>query len=102
MAASDQTIRRISHTQDSSGNWSFQTDDQWDLSDQVPHDCTTPTNWEPEGECDPITAVMPDHEGLIWWVTRRGRLGTTDNGTGWYRLRGHIQRTGRYMGRGAV
>ena len=78
MAASDQTVRRISHSEDANGNWSFQTDDIWDLSDDVPHDCTTPTNWEPEGECDPITAVMPDHGGLIWWVTRRGRLGTLD------------------------
>jgi sugar lactone lactonase YvrE len=82
MAASDQTIRRISHSQDASGNWSFVTDDLWDLSDEVPHDCTTPTNWNPEGECDPITAVMPDHDGLIWWVTRRGRLGTLDPATG--------------------
>ena len=82
MAASDQTIRRISNNQDDSGNWSFATDDSWDLSAEVPHDCTTPTNWDPEGECDPITAVMPDHGGLIWWVTRRGRLGTLDPGTG--------------------
>lgn len=82
MAASDQTIRRIGHSQDAAGNWSFETEDQWDLSDEVPHDCTTPTNWEPEGECDPITAVMPDHDGLIWWVTRHGRLGTLDPVTG--------------------
>jgi len=82
MAASDQTIRRIGHRQDNSGNWSFEVDDQWDLSEEVPHDCTTPFNWSPEGECDPITAVMPDHEGLIWWVTRRGRFGTLDPDTG--------------------
>ena len=82
MAASDQTIRRIAHRQDSRGEWSFETEDLWDLSGEVPHDCTTPTNWEPEGECDPITAVMPDHDGLIWWVTRRGRLGTLDPDNG--------------------
>ena len=82
MAASDQTIRRISHSQDTNGNWSFTTEDLWDLSKTVPHDCTTPTNWQPEGECDPITAVMPDHNGLIWWVTRRGRLGTLNPATG--------------------
>jgi hypothetical protein len=82
MAASDQTIRRIGHSQDANGNWSFQTEDLWDLSGDVPHDCTTPTNWEPEGECDPITAVMPDHGGLIWWVTRRGRVGTLNPDTG--------------------
>ena len=82
MAASDQSIRRISHQQDSSGNWFFTTEDSWDLSAEVPHDCTTPFNWEPDGECDPITAVMPDHSGLIWWVTRRGRLGTLNPETG--------------------
>jgi hypothetical protein len=82
MAASDQTIRRIGHRQDAEGNWSFHTEDSWDLSGDVPHDCTRPTNWNPEGECDPITAVMPDHGGLIWWVTRRGRLGTLDPETG--------------------
>ena len=82
MAASDQTIRRIGHRQDASGTWSFETQDLWDLSDEVPHDCTTPTNWEPDGECDPITAVMPDHDGLIWWVTRHGRLGTLDPDSG--------------------
>ena len=82
MAASDQTVRRIAHRQDSDGNWSFVVEDQWDLSKDVPHECTTPFNWSPEGECDPITAVMPDHEGLIWWVTRRGRIGTLDPETG--------------------
>ena len=82
MAASDQTIRRISHQQDGDGNWAFVLQDSWDLSDQVPHDCTTPINWSPEGECDPITAVMPDYSGLIWWVTRRGRLGTLNPETG--------------------
>jgi len=82
MAASDQTIRRFGHRQNSSGNWEFYTTDSWDLSAEVPHDCVTPTNWSPEGECDPITAVMPDHDGYIWWVTRRGRLGTLDPATG--------------------
>ena len=76
MAASDQTIRRIGHRQNDDGQWVFYLDDSWDLSGDVPHDCTTLTNWSPTGECDPITAVMPDHNGLIWWVTRRGRLGT--------------------------
>jgi hypothetical protein len=82
MAASDQTVRRIGHRQDSSGEWEFYTTDVWDLSKQAPHDCVTPTNWNPAGECDPITAVMPDHEGYIWWVTRRGRLGTLDPESG--------------------
>ena len=74
MAASDQTVRRISHSQDDNGNWSFQVDDAWDLSNDVPHDCTTLTNWEPEGECDPVTAVMPDHRAyLVGYPTRSPR-----------------------------
>ena len=82
MAVSDQTIRRIGHRQDEAGDWEFYTTDIWDLSAEVPHDCVSPTNWSPEGECDPITAVMPDHEGYIWWVTRHGRLGTLNPRTG--------------------
>jgi sugar lactone lactonase YvrE len=82
MAASDQTIRRVAHRQTTKGEWEFYTTDSWDLSEDVPHDCVSPTNWSPEGECDPITAVMPDHEGYIWWVTRRGRLGTLDPRSG--------------------
>jgi hypothetical protein len=82
MAASDQTIRRVGHRQTGSGEWEFYTTDTWDLSTEVPHDCVTPTNWSPAGECDPITAVMPDHHGYIWWVTRNGRLGTLDPKTG--------------------
>lgn len=82
MADSNQTVRRIGHRQDGSGDWEFYDDGSWDLSQVVPHDCVSPTNRSPEGECDPITAVMPDFGGLIWWVTRHGRVGTlnTDNG----------------------
>ena len=82
MAASDQSIRRIAHRLDADGTWRFHTTDIWDLSQDVPHDCVTPTNWSPEGECDPITAVMPDHDGNIWWVTRRGRIGTLNPDSG--------------------
>jgi hypothetical protein len=82
MAASDQTIRRIAHQQKADGSYHFVLEDSWDLSADVPHDCTTPFNWSPEGECDPITAVMPDYDGNIWWVTRKGRLGTLNPETG--------------------
>ena len=82
MADSTQTVRRIGHRQDESGDWEFYDDSAWDLSDVVPHDCVSPTNRNPAGECDPITAVMPDFDGLIWWATRRGRVGTLDTTTG--------------------
>lgn len=82
MADSEQVIRRIGYKQDAKGQWQFYDIDRWDLSETVPHDCTTWTNWEPKGECDPITAVMPDHQGLIWWVSRFGRVGTLNTETG--------------------
>ncbi len=82
MADSSQTVRRIGHRQQNNGDWEFYDDGAWDLSGHVPHDCVSPTNRSPEGECDPITAVMPDFDGLIWWVTRRGRVGTLDTATG--------------------
>lgn len=82
MADSAQVIQRIAHQQNKEGGWEFYNDGRWDLSEIVPHDCLSPTNPFPKGECDPITAVMPDYKGLIWWVTRNGRLGTlnTENG----------------------
>jgi hypothetical protein len=82
MADSSQTVRRIGHRQNNSGEWEFYDDGDWNLSDIVPHDCVSPTNRSPEGECDPITAVMPDFDGLIWWVTRHGRVGTLNTGSG--------------------
>lgn len=78
LADSRQTIRRIGHRQTTTGQWEFYDVDAWDLSEQIPHDCVLPTNIFPSGECDPITAVMPDYKGFIWWVTRQGRLGTLD------------------------
>jgi hypothetical protein len=78
IADARQRIQRIAHREVRPGEWAFEQTDVWDLSSAVPHDCVRPTNWLPEGECDPVTAVMPDHDGRIWWVTRRGRLGTLD------------------------
>jgi hypothetical protein len=78
MADSNQIVRRIGHRQDNSGDWEFYDDGAWDLSNAVPHDCVSPTNRSPRGECDPITGVMPGFDGLIWWVTRHGRVGTLD------------------------
>jgi hypothetical protein len=86
MADSTQTVRRIGHRQDESGDWEFYDDGSWDLSDVVPHDCVSPTNRNPEGECDPITAVMPDFDGLVWWATRYGRVGTLDTASGAVRI----------------
>lgn len=75
-------LRRFAHEKGADGAWRFKVTDDWDLSGHLPHDCATWTNPFPKGECDPITAVGPDWGGLIWWITRNGRIGTVDPGSG--------------------
>ncbi len=84
LADSKQRLLRLAHRKLDDGSWEFYIDDQWDLSPHVPQECMTPTNWfpNPEGECDPITSVMPDFDGYIWWTTRQGRVGTLNPETG--------------------
>lgn len=84
---SRQRLLRVGHRQTDSGEWEFYLADSWELGgDYVPQDCMDWDNWFPEGECDPATAVMPDHEGNIWWVTLRGRVGTLQPETGRIRM----------------
>ncbi len=78
LADSRQHIRRIAHRQAADGKWDFVVEDDWDLTAHVPHDCVTWANLFPSGTCDPVTSVMPDWQGRIWWVTRLGRVGTVD------------------------
>lgn len=78
LADSRQHIQRIAHEQTPDGSWRFVVDDDWDLTGQVPHDCVSWTNLYPGGTCDPVTSVMPDWQGRVWWVTRLGRIGTVD------------------------
>ncbi|MDL4771501.1 MULTISPECIES: hypothetical protein [Thermomonosporaceae] len=75
-------LRRFAHERGPDGKWRFTVTDDWDLSGDLPHDCATWTAPWPKGECDPITAVGPDWGGLIWWITRNGRIGTVDPDTG--------------------
>jgi outer membrane protein assembly factor BamB len=82
LADAAQRIRRIAHRQTPSGAWEFSVTDSWDMTPYAPHDCLDVDNWFPKGECDPITSVMPDYHGRIWWVTRFGRVGTVDPATG--------------------
>ena len=82
VADAAQHIQRIRHVQAQDGTWSFVRTDDWDLSRYLPHDCTTYTNPLPQGSCDPITGVLPDWQGLMWWITRYGRVGTLDPRTG--------------------
>ncbi|GGY77254.1 hypothetical protein GCM10010363_67780 [Streptomyces omiyaensis] len=77
-----QHVLRISHGQRADGGWEFRVDDDWDLTPLVPHDCVGWSDLLPDGECDPVTSVMPDWDGRIWWVTRHGRVGTVDPATG--------------------
>jgi hypothetical protein len=81
VADAAQHIQRIAHVKTSSG-WTFKQISDWDLSKYLPHDCTTVTNPFPTGSCDPVTSVLPDWHGLLWWITRYGRVGTLDPATG--------------------
>jgi hypothetical protein len=82
LADADQHIQRIAHRQTADGGWEFHVTDSWDMTLKAPHDCLDIDNWFPEGECDPITSVMPDYDGRIWWVSRFGRVGTLTPATG--------------------
>ena len=82
LADSRQHVIRLAHRETGPGTWEFRVENDWDLGDHVPHDCLGATNWFPDGECDPVTAVLPDHEGRIWWVTLHGRIGTLDPDAG--------------------
>lgn len=82
LADAQQRIQRIAHRRKPNGEWEFYAADSWDLTAQAPHDCLNYDNWFPRGECDPITSVMPDYDGRIWWVTRFGRVGTVIPATG--------------------
>lgn len=82
MADADKIIHRIASRINSEGGWEFYTDASWSLAGHVPDDCLRPSNWFPKGECDLITAVMPDFKGLLWWATRAGRVGTLDQESG--------------------
>ncbi|MEV6398702.1 hypothetical protein AB0M39_28645 [Streptomyces sp. NPDC051907] len=78
LADSRQHVLRIAHRQEPDGDWRFVVEDDWDLTAHVPHDCVSWTNLFPSGVCDPVTSVMPDWQGRVWWVTRLGRVGTLD------------------------
>lgn len=82
LADSRQHVLRIAHRQKADGAWEFVVENDWDLTPHVPHDCVSWTNLFPSGVCDPITSVMPDYDGRVWWVTRLGRVGTVDPATG--------------------
>jgi hypothetical protein len=82
LADANQVIQRIAHRKKPDGEWEFYIADSWDITAQAPHDCLDFDNWFPSGECDPITSVMPDYDGRIWWVTRFGRVGTVTPSTG--------------------
>ncbi|WP_125262435.1 hypothetical protein [Streptomyces alboflavus] len=82
LADSRQHIVRLAHEQAPDGSRRFVVEDDWDLTAHVPHDCVSWTNLYPSGTCDPVTSVMPDWDGRIWWVTRQGRVGTVDPDSG--------------------
>lgn len=80
-ADSRSIVQRLEAKQ-ADGKWAFAVEREWDLKPYMPHDCLNWNNWFPSGECDKVTTVMPDHQGLYWWTTRNGRLGTLDPQSG--------------------
>ncbi len=83
IADAHKRLRRIGHRQLADKSWEFFESQSWDLKPHVPDNCFSLFNWFPRGECDRITAVMPGaKDGLIWWVTRQGRVGTLRPGSG--------------------
>ena len=62
VATTDRQVLVVA-TADAEGDPDLTTRASYDLSKQVPAD-------------DCLTALMPDWEGRIWWVTRQGRVGT--------------------------
>lgn len=80
-ANSQWVVQRLA-AKERDGKWAFAVDGEWNLKPHVPNDCFNWNNWFPSGECDKVTTVMPDHNGLYWWTTRNGRLGTLDTKTG--------------------
>lgn len=81
LADSRQTIQRIAAVREG-GSWRFVVDKTWDMRPHVPHDCQNYDNWFPSGACDMITTVMPGPDKRLWWVTRKGRVGTLDPESG--------------------
>jgi hypothetical protein len=86
VADAAQQIQRVEMVQAADGTWSFRRTNNWDLTPYLPHDCESATNPRPQGECDPVSAVLPDWDGRMWWVTRHGRIGTLDPSNGRIRL----------------
>lgn len=81
LADSQQRIRRLGPIE-TNGKWAFEEFGNWDMNAYVPNDCFHYNNLWPTGECDALTTVMPDYNGLIWWVTRNGRIGSLDPESG--------------------
>ncbi|UGY94414.1 hypothetical protein [Streptomyces gobiensis] len=82
LADSRNHLLRLAHHQDEQGQWRFTVTDDWDLGAYAPAGCVSWTSLDPTGECDPVTSVVPDWDGRIWWVTRLGRIGNLDPDTG--------------------
>jgi hypothetical protein len=82
VADASQHVQRVRHEQAADGTWRFVKEADWDLTPLLPHDCESPTNPRPAGECDAVSAILPDYQGLMWWVTRKGRIGTINPASG--------------------
>lgn len=82
LADSYQRLRVIRIADDGSGGVTFSDDEVYDLMPYLERDCWTLLHPNPVGKCDAVTTVLPDWGGRYWFVTREGKVGTVDPGTG--------------------
>lgn len=76
IANAEHQILKLYAEQVSHEVFEYQVKQQWDLSPHIDSDCLRPTNPFPSGKCDPITGLLPDMYGTLWWATRFGKVGT--------------------------
>ena len=78
VATADRRILRIKQVRTSEGP-RFVLDREYSLAEHVPGDCPKRPDLAAKAPgCDKVTTALPDWQGLIWFVTRKGRVGTLD------------------------
>lgn len=82
LADPNQKLRVIRITDDGSGGVTFGDDHVYDLMPYIEHDCWSLFHQNPTGKCDAVTTVLPDWDGRYWFITREGKIGTVDPGSG--------------------
>lgn len=99
VAGPDQILRFLRLEKTATG-YDFVIDKSFDLRPHMERDCASiPSNLFPKGRCDGTVGVQPDWNGLHWFVTRYGVVGTLDTATGTVRTT-HLPDPGETVGNG--